>query len=103
MTKHNNQKFKFEALEPFMSESKVKFINNTYIIQVRIKNTSVNRIFLESLEFRNKVSKDLQLVDLNQTIKNKKPDDLLNTRGDSNTSLDSDIHHSLFDQTVCFE
>ena len=68
VTKINVQKLKFEALYPFASEQTVKFLNNSYIIQVRIKNCSSNRMFIEKLEFKNKVSKDLELIDLNYTI-----------------------------------
>lgn len=100
VTKLNYQKFKFEAMWPFASESIVQFINNTYVIQVRIKNCSANRVFLENLEFRNKVSKDLMLIDLNSSIPYKNPDKSAIADGDSDSTAAS-TH--LFEDSVCFQ
>lgn len=49
--KQNYQKFKFEALKPFETQTKVDFVENQYLVQVRVRNVSANKIFLESLQF----------------------------------------------------
>ena len=49
VVKTNYQKFKFEALKPFETQTRVEFTNNSYLIQVRIRNVSANKIFIESI------------------------------------------------------
>jgi len=68
VVKTNYQKFKFEALKPFETQTKVDFVENQYLIQVRVRNVSANKIFLENLTFQSSVAKDLQLVSLNHAI-----------------------------------
>ena len=51
VVKQNYQKFKFEALKPFDTQTKVDFVENQYLVQVRVRNVSANKIFLESLQF----------------------------------------------------
>lgn len=56
---------------------------NSYLVQVTVKNVSVNKIFVDRLEFINSVTKDLQLTNLN-------------------TSLVDNDRESLFENSVCF-
>ena len=60
-------------------------------MQVRLRNVSANKIFLEALKFNSVVSKDLQLIDLNNTVV---------TSG--NVSTVETTGQGLFDETVCF-
>ena len=87
MLKTNYQKFKFEALKPFETQTKVEFNNNSYLIQVRIRNVSANKIFVENVKFASSVSQLLELVDLNEVIEA------------NNNGQDAE---GLFDDTVCF-
>ena len=59
VTKQFYQKFKFEASKPFETNYKVEFVNNSYLIQSVIQNCSTNKVFVEGLQFKNAVTKDL--------------------------------------------
>lgn len=57
---------------------------------MRVRNVSANKIFIESLTFQSNVPKDLELIELNSTVRQQASQDSLNGP------------EGLFDDAVCF-
>ena len=79
-------------MKPFETtqSSRVEFVNNSYMIQAVIQNCSTNKVFVESVHFKNAATKDLQVVDLNKIQKS-------NDKSTDNIELET-----VFDESVCF-
>lgn len=60
-----NKKYKFEAQLPFEVKKSISLKNNQFLLQIKIKNLSVNKIFLERVLFHCANPQLLKVVDLN--------------------------------------
>ena len=51
--KHQIKQYKFEAIWPFDITKRIEFTSSLIMLQLTIKNTSINSIFIESVTFSN--------------------------------------------------
>ena len=52
VTRYQQKKYKFEAMLPFEVSKHITLRNNRYILQVKVTNVSVNKVFPESFQFK---------------------------------------------------
>eukprot|EP00349_Pseudokeronopsis_sp_Brazil_P000326 CAMPEP_0202960486 /NCGR_PEP_ID=MMETSP1396-20130829/4624_1 /ASSEMBLY_ACC=CAM_ASM_000872 /TAXON_ID= /ORGANISM="Pseudokeronopsis sp., Strain Brazil" /LENGTH=86 /DNA_ID=CAMNT_0049679721 /DNA_START=215 /DNA_END=474 /DNA_ORIENTATION=- len=62
------KKYKFEALIPFEVRKSISLKNNQFALQIKVTNTSVNKIFIERVQFICLNPNQLKAVDLNYKI-----------------------------------
>lgn len=65
MVRKFNKKYKFEAQLPFEVKKSITLKNNVFLLQIKIKNLSVNKVFLEKVLFHCANTQVMKVVDLN--------------------------------------
>jgi len=65
-----SKKYKFEANLPFEVRKSISLKNNEFLLQIKIKNLSVNKIFLDKVIFHCSNPNTMKVLDINTHIEN---------------------------------
>jgi hypothetical protein len=66
VTRYQTKKSKFEAIMPYVVSCHVSLKNNKFILQIKVTNSSYNKVFPESFTFHPLNEKEYKVTDLNQ-------------------------------------
>mmetsp|Transcript_17795 Transcript_17795/g.17022 ORF Transcript_17795/g.17022 Transcript_17795/m.17022 type:complete len:189 (+) Transcript_17795:88-654(+) len=69
------KKYKFEALLPFEVRKSISLKNNQFLLQIKVTNTSVNKVFMERVLFNCLHPNIMKAVDLNCKIQQNEDDE----------------------------
>lgn len=65
MVRKFNKKYKFEAQLPFEVKKSITLKNNNFLLQIKIKNLSVNKIFMDKVLFNVVNPQVMKVIDVN--------------------------------------
>ena len=71
VTQFQTKRYKFEAMLPFEVSKHVILRNNRYILQVKVTNASINKVFPDHIQFLVGNPKTYKLVDINDNLQEK--------------------------------
>lgn len=67
VTQNQQKKYRFEAYLPFNVTKHVLLKNNRYILQIKVENASLNKVFPETMRFKSNKPDVFKVIDLNET------------------------------------